>query len=295
MKQYLILSLFVFLYNYSFACDVCGASNSIAGFGSYANGNRTNIGLNYQFKTYHSYHPALFYGPGTNSNELFQRFDLKSQIRLSRRFQLLVDLPLTINRQNEEGSVNVITGLADATIGASYFIINKKDSASNLTFRWNMGAGLKMPTGRYTEHDSSNFMLFGGTGSWDTYFSNLLYLQKNKWVFVSESSFYLRTQNKFGYQAGNTFTTTLLANRNIKSFGIFTGLQYVFVGTAQENRKIIDDSPTTGTIFSNLWGVTWHKKNWMIQGSYHIPLYQSLGNGNTKQKQAFSVSLYYFF
>lgn len=278
----------------AYTCDVCGASNSIGGFGTYANGNRTNFGLNYQFKTYKSHHPALFNEPIERSSELFQRWELKSQIRLSKRFQGNINLPMVFNQQTKNNVRSTKFGLGDAAIGLAYFIFNQKDSTSGNTFRWNVGLGGKLPTGQFTHPDSSDLMLYGGSGSFDAYFTNLLFYQVKKWSFVSESSIYLRGSNKFAYQAGNTFTTSLMANRKMNNFSLYTGFQFVWVGSAYENNTHIIDSPTVGTILTNLWGLTYSKNNWLFQGAYHIPLVQNLGNSYTTQKQAFSLSLYYF-
>lgn len=294
MRQLLILSLFALLGAYAAACDVCGASNSIAGFGSYANGNRTNIGLNYQFKTYHSHHPPLFNEPGINSRELFQRFDLKGQIRLSPRFQLQFDLPFTVNQQVKDGQKETVSGPGDFYAGIHYFIVNRRNETKKQTIRWNMGAGIKSPTGKFTHPDSSDLMLYSGTGSWDIYASNLLYFQANKWTFVWETTAFFRNANKYQYQAGNSVASTLLVNRNLGKWSVFTGIQGTYVGNDFQNRSLVDGSPTTGSIVTNMWGVTWQFSDFMVQGAYHIPLYQHLGNGYTQQKQAFALSLYYF-
>lgn len=276
------------------SCDVCGASNSISGFGTYANGNKTNFGLNYQFKTYKSSHPGIFNEHAESSTELFQRLELKGQFRLSKRWQGNADVPLVLNQQTHEGLRSKQQGFGDIGVGINYFIINRQDSLLRKVFRWNIGIGTKVPSGKYTHPDSSNLMLFPGSGSFDAVFNTILFYQKNKWSFVSESSFFLRGTNKFHYQAGNTFSSTLFANRKLRDFSSYLGAQFVWVGHAYRNTYIINNSPTVGSILTALCGITYRKNNWLFQGSYHLPLTQNLGNGYTKQKQAFNISLFYF-
>jgi hypothetical protein len=274
---------------------VCGASNSIAGFGTYSIGNRTSIGLNYQFKTYSSNHPALFNEIPESSKELFQRFEIKSQLRLSKRFQLVVSVPISSNKQERTMHSQTVVGFGDATLGLNYFLKNSYDSVQKRRFQWIVGGGIKIPTGKFQHPDSSDFMLYGGSGSIDFNLNNLIYFQKRNWTLVWESSVLIRTRNKYNYQAGNNLSSSFLVNRKLNQWGIYTGIQWNITGKDYMNRKLIEGSPTVGSILSNLWGITYQFKSFLIQGAYHIPIHQKLGNGYTHQKQAFTLSINYFF
>lgn len=295
MKQFLLTLLCSFFLGNGWSCDVCGAVNSSLGLGTLGQGNRSSIGLNYQYRYYRSVHQPLFNEGIQYSNETFQRADVIGQLRLAQKWQLKMVLPLATNEQDKEGVRNTIYGLGDASISCNYFLINRSDSSGTKRFRWTIGAGGKLPTGKFTEPHNSILLLYPGTGSFDGILQNALFLQRNNWCFFSEVSAVIRTSNRYKYRPGSLFNATLFAQRKFSNWSVFCGLQYAWNGIDYIDQIAVSSSPAQGNILSMAPGATLQWNDWILQGNVHIPLAQALGNDETTQKRAFNLSVTYLF
>lgn len=279
------------------ACDVCGcgANNSTQGLGTLSQGNRTGFGMNYQYRHYHSVHQGLFGGPNEESDDYFQRWDILAQIRLSKKWQIRVDIPISNNIHKADEGITVVNGIGDASITGNYFLIDKEDSLKTKRFRWIVGLGVKSPIGKFTEPNDENVFLMPGTGTFDALMQNSFFLQKNKWSFVQQTNLMIRGENKFNYRPGNQFSATAFVQRKLfSSLGLFAGGQYSWSGKDYINRKAKVGSPTEGIIVTGIAGVSYSFNSFLFQGNMHIPIYQLLGEGNSNQNLAFTLSFTYF-
>lgn len=276
------------------ACEICGATNNTSGFGSLEQGNRHSIGIQYQFRNYRSEHPILFSQLTEKSTESFQRIDVKGQFKVTKRFQAQVTLPFSYNMQTKRDTTNVRTGLADPILSGVFFLVNKSDSMNKQFIRWTAGIGLKMPLGAFPEPHNDLLLLYPGTGTFDGQFQTTFLFKKNRWSALLDFQAMLRGTNKYAYQPGAMFSSTLFVQRNLEKWGVFGGTQYAWNGTDYQNRKSINSSPSLGSILSGSFGISYQSKKWLIQGNFHVPLVQQLNLGYTKQEHAFVCSLTYF-
>ena len=278
----------------SWACEVCGAVTSALGPGTIAAGNRHAIGLGYQFRNYHSQHPGILGLPDETSDETFQRFDLTGLYRISARWQLKGVIPMVSNKQLKNNQTTQRQGIGDPMLTAHYFVVNQSDTSGN-AIRWSLGVGMKFPVGKYSTHDEDWLMLYPGTGSWDGLVQSSLYLVRGKWGIMQEGSVLIRTQNKYNYQQGNSYNTSLYGFRNVKSVTFLLGAQFAANSNDVLNGKRVSDSPVKGTSLSISAGVSYRWKNLLAQAYYHVPVYQYLGNGYVTQKTGLNVGVYYLF
>ena len=278
-----------------FACDVCGAVNSSLGLGTVAAGNRHSIGLSYQYRTYKSNHPPLFNEPSVGSAERFQRIDLTGNVRLSNRWQLKASLPFVYNEQTKERVLQHKQGIGDPTLTVHYFLVNRQNDEQDRNLRWSLGAGGKLPLGAYPEPHDEVLLLYPGTGTFDGVFQSSLFYRSKEWGLIQESSFVWRSTNRHRYTPGSLFNATLFGFRRFKNWSVFGGFQYAWNGTDYIDREPINSSPSQGNILSGTVGATIQWGKFLLQGNYHLPIVQDLGNGYTKQQTSFTTGLYYIF
>lgn len=294
MRLFAIIAV-LFIGVESLACDVCGAVNSSLGLGTVALGNRHSIGLTYQYRTYDSRHPALFDEPSVQSSERFQRLDLTGNVRLADRWQLRAVVPAVYNEQNRESVRSSRRGFADPMLTAHCFVIDRADSLGKTTIRWSLGAGAKMPFGKFPDPHDEVLLLYPGTGTWDGVFQSSFYFRYKKWAAVQECSAVWRSTNKHGYTPGSTFSATLYGIRRFTNWSLFGGFQYAWNGTDYIDREVISSSPAEGMILSATLGATIQWGDFLLQGNYHLPVVQQLGNGYTVQRESFTAGVTYQF
>lgn len=298
MKKSMLFFVCLVLSSYNaYSCDVCGcgAFNSTQGLGTLAQGNRTSIGLNYQYRLYKSQHPKVFGTGIERSTDYFQRIDLTGQIRLANRWQLQLTVPFGFNTHIADDTTSRKNGFGDPILTVNYFLFNRQDSLQTRLFRWIIGAGVKSPVGKFTQPNDVDLYLYPGTGTFDAVFQNSFFFQKKKWSLLQTSQYILRGENKYKYIPGSLFSASLFGQYKFRTWGIYAGAQYSWSGVDYLNRKPIASSPTQGQILTGIVGASFQWNSWIIQGNYHIPVVQSLGDGNSHQKTAFSISLNYFF
>ena len=297
MKKSILFFVCLVVYQIALSCDVCGcgAFNSTHGLGTLAQGNRSSIGLNYQYRLYKSEHPEIFGNGIERSTDYFQRLDILGQLRISKKWQLQLSLPIGFNKHIADDTTSQKNGLGDPTLMVNFFLFDKQDSLQTRRFRWIVGAVIKSPLGKFTHPGDADLYLYPGTGTFDPVFQNSFFFQKKKWSLLQTAQYILRGENKYNYIPGSLFSASLFAQYKFRTWGIYAGAQYSWSGVDYLNRKAISSSPTQGQVLTGIVGASVQFNSWVIQGNYHIPIAQNLGDGNSRQKTAFSISLHYFF
>lgn len=277
------------------ACEVCGAVNSSQGIGTTASGNRHSIGLTWQHRTYCSTHESVFSGQMESSRECFQRIDLSGSIRISPRFQVRLLLPYSVNEQEKSSRKVRKTGISDPAVTLHFFAVNQQDSAQNSIVRWSLGGGLKLPLASYTVPHDSVLLLFPGTGTWDGVIQSSAYLQRGKRGIIQETSMIIRGTNQYDYTPGSLINATIFGFQRFSSWSLFGGFQYSWNGIDYIDRTALSGSLARGQIVTATAGATIQWGNLILQGNYHLPVFQKLGNGSVKQTTSFTAGMYYLF
>jgi len=290
-----ILTVFVALaMNTTYACDACGCSGSLGnmGLGLQVQGNRTSFSFLHSYKHYATTYRGLYGNPDTYSQEYYFKSELSASVRLSKRFQARFSLPLNYNLQQTAIDQTMVTGLGDAQIGAHYFLIDSM--YKNMTIvRWSAGLGIKAPTGKFTDPENEKLMLFPGTGTVDYSISSSFALRSGKFGLSNESSYFVRTTNKYDYHPGNTFFSQLLGIYIIDRFSIGTGVSIATNANAQLNGKPFAHTNAQAILVQSATVLSYSKNNLSLQIGLNIPFYQKLGEEQSKQREAVSFGIYY--
>lgn len=276
----------------SLACDVCGcgAANTAMGLGTVAAGNRSAFGINWQYRSFHSLHENFFGMPQTHGVTLFNRFDLYGNIRLARRWQLKVIVPVVYNRETESGVQDVRTGIADPSFSVNYFFIDRQDTARSSQFRWSIGLGGKAPFAKYSDPNDENQFLNPGTGTWDATAATTVFARWNKWGIIAEANFMLRGENKYHYTPGNVLNLSAYGFHRWKTWSAFAGVQYMYSGDQYLNRHPLNLSPATGNILSCAVGASVQVRKLMFQANFQLPVMQILSEPGTQQLAGLNLS-----
>jgi hypothetical protein len=279
----------------SLACDVCGSSAAAFTPGLQAFGNRPAIGIQQHVRSFQSTHPGIFGAEATRSQELFLRFECRFQIPIRNRWQIIGQIPVSIQKQVFIDTSASVSGLADCQIGAQYFICDRKDSSAGTSLRISIGGGIKLPTGLRGEVHNRFFLLHPGTGTWDPYMMTSLIYQRRKWIIQFEANSMVRTVSNTSYKPGNSFQTGAVVNYRNYAIWPFAGIQYSWNGNDLYKGQLLGTAPSRGNIVGSVLGFTWPIRNWVISGNTQIPVYQHLSGGLTQQKLALSLTINYFF
>jgi hypothetical protein len=186
-----------------------------------------------------------------------------------------------------------ISGIGDASISTNYFIADNVDSTGNKSFRWSVGLGAKLPTGKFKSPHSDSMIIAPGTGSIDALAQSNILFRYKEWSFINEIQFGLPFQNKYEHRRGISLNTSMYAMRKVGEFGIFGGVQVSFNGTdyisgARNSASVMNSFvvlPTIGTIYK--------VGDFVFQGNFQKSIWQTIADGHVKQNFAFTLSAIY--
>ena len=290
---------FTVLWFQAFGCEVCGCSTSAGSIGIIGASNYHLVGFNFGARAFNSAHPDIFgHGNDENSSEFFIQVSLLAKFQLSKRFQLYTSIPYLYNQQRKSSETAINHGLGDISISTRYTVVQKVDTVSKRALSFQLGAGIKAPTGNYSieAHETTN--MYAGTGSWDFPFNANLFYQTEKWNFQFENLFNLTTENKAGYKFGNAIQSALYAGRQLKSGRVTIspgiGIQSDYMFHAR-----IDGSDLNtfngGYLMNIVPGINFEMNGFFASIRYYHPITQELSKGYTKNVGQLSASIYYTF
>lgn len=187
------LAILMIAYQSSFACDACGCSGMMIGFGNLSFYNQNSLGLRSNFRQFNS----------EGIRDSYSLIALNGDYFINERWGLSLNLPYLIATRNTADNLEHINGLSDISLKARYFIY--RSSKNELSSRLNFNVGLNFPTGIFEARENSllpdNFQI--GTGSLDYLFELEYQLIKKNWVTMFKSSYLLNTLNPHAYKFGN--------------------------------------------------------------------------------------------
>lgn len=292
----LFLVVMVLCHNFTGkACDACGCSGSIGnmGLGIQSQGNRSSFSMVHSFKVFQTQIPGLYGNPDKRSFEYYNRTDLTGTIRLSKHFQARAVIPYVYNSQKIEPSKHSAqSGIGDLQVGLNYYIIDSAYSMNKLT-RWSVGLGSKLPTGFFESPEREQLMLNPGTGTFDYSLVSSLLIRFRNIGISNESSYTLRTTNKYDYHPGNTWYNQTIGMYIFNRFALGTGISIASNARAKYKGEDYKHTNTQAILIQSASVASFSSKNWNFQVGFNLPIYQLLGEGNSSMKCAMSVGAYH--
>lgn len=285
------------------ACDVCGCAASSQYIGLLPDYSRNFIGIQHQFSELLGVYPSAYIGrPDEHVLDYYNTLQLWGRYNIGRNYQLLAFAPYQFNTRNIDGAVSHSSGLGDVSFLVNRIIANTPAKKWNYTLT--AGAGLKLPTGRYTDISVADNRLLPniqpGTGSWDVMTNANYTLRHNKAGLNADASYTLTTVNKYSYKYGNRLTSgmSLFYSTGIKRINIIpqAGLRYEYALHDYDNysKKWLNEE-SGGHIFFAVAGVQAYYKRFGARATYQLPVSQNYGGGDITARQKMETSVFFLF
>ena len=279
-----------------FDCDACGcsASGGSMGFSSMLNNNF--VGLRYFNQSYTSRDGIFANSPWIDEN--FNTIQAWTRIPVTEKIQISALIPYHFHERELTAGTEDISGLGDVTIMGLYTLYETKSDSTVFTHKVNVGAGIKIPTGKFTEANNlgtinQSFQL--GTGSWDYSVVSEYVINRKDLGLNTTLNYILKTENSKNYQYGNQFNyaTTLFYLFDFKTIQLVP--QAGVAGEIyQKNRQHNLDVPNTaGDILFGKFGIEAGKDKFSVGINAMLPVKQNLSNGNMEANYRWSINLNY--
>lgn len=276
-------------------CDACGcsASGGSMGFASMLNSNF--IGIRYFNQSYKS--TDGLYSNSSWYNEDFNTVQVWARIPVIKNVQISVLAPYHFHSRQTENGEQKISGVGDVTALAMYRLYQTHKDSTHLVHTWQIGAGVKAPTGKFNESNSGNVnpSYQVGTGSWDYLLAAEYVIKRKKMGFNAMLNYVFKTQNEKFYRFGNqlNYAGTFFYLYENKAFSIAP--QLGFAGEVYQNneqhKQVVRD--TAGDILFGKVGFEMGKNKFSFGASAMIPINQNLTGGRVEANYRWSVNLNY--
>ncbi|WP_139959042.1 transporter [Flavicella sediminum] len=289
-----LLLLVLFTSNQIFACDVCSCGSSSSS--SFANGiSGSFLGLSYNYM-----HFVFKEGISTNSpegNDYINSIAITGQYQISERIRINAMVPYRFNyRRNSSHEAIDNSGLGDMSVYGLYSVL-----ANESAHKLRIGAGLKMPTGRFNENSTSANNTSAtqlGTGSWDVIFPVQYEYTIKDFSLNFGAVYFVKNKNEATFKFGNQTQLNLgvsyafsLNDRFI--LAPLAGINYdSFAATEQYNIK---DERTSGFMSNATIGLQFQTEKMIIGINSQLPLKQNLIEKEVHFQQGVSLYTYWRF
>lgn len=276
-------------------CDACGcsANGGSMGFSSMLNSNF--IGIRYIHQSYKSRDGVFNNSPWIDEN--FNTAQLWARVPVTERIEIMALVPYHFNNREKATGKENIDGLGDITIMGFYTIFGTKSDSATVFHKFQLGGGIKAPTGKYdsANNGSINPSFQLGTGSWDYTLATEYTVKRNNLGLNTTLNYVFKTENEKNYQFGNqlNYAATLFYAAKIETLDIVPQL-----GLAGEqynaNKDHGEDVPlTSGDILFGKMGVELGLKRFSLGLSTMLPINQNLTGGRVEANYRWSLNLNY--
>ena len=279
-----------------FDCDACGcsASGGSMGFSSMLNNNF--VGIRYFKQSYTSRDGIFDNSPWIDEN--FNTIQVWTRIPITDKIQISALVPYHFHERQLTTGTESISGLGDITVMGLYTVFETKKDSAVFTHRVNLGAGIKIPTGKFTQANNlgsinQSFQL--GTGSWDYSVVSEYVVNRKNLGLNTTLNYVFKTENSKEYQYGDQFNygATFFYLFDLKSVQLVP--QAGLAGEVYQTNKQhgLDLPNTAGDILFGKFGIEAGKNKFSVGLNAMLPFNQNLSNGKMEANYRWAVNLNY--
>ncbi len=276
-------------------CDACGcsANGGSMGFSSMLNNNF--VGIRYFHQSYKSRDGVFNNSPWIDEN--FNTAQVWTRIPLGKRIEVMGLIPYHFNNREKATGKEDINGLGDITVMGFYTLFGTLTDSATVFHKFQLGAGLKAPTGKYdsANNGSVNPSFQLGTGSWDYMLATEYTVKRKNLGLNAILNYIFKTENEKKYQFGNQFNyaATLFYNAKIENLNVVP--QLGLAGEKYEDNKDHGEKVplTAGDILFGKMGVEIGLQKWSLGLSTMLPINQNLTGGRVEANYRWSLNLNY--
>lgn len=276
-------------------CDACGcsASGGSMGFASMLNSNF--VGIRYFNQQYKSSDGLYSNSPWYDEN--FNTVQLWARIPVYKNIQISALLPYHFHERETATGNEQIQGIGDITVLAMYNVYQSKKDSANVFHTWQMGGGIKAPTGEFDQANAGNvnpsFQV--GTGSWDYLLATEYTVRRKQFGLNAMANYTFKTENEKQYRFGNQFnyagTFYYLYEKKTFSLAPQIGLAGEIYGSNYQYEQVVRKS--SGDIVFGKVGVEMGRDKFSFGANVMLPLSQNLASNRVEAKYRWSVNLNY--
>jgi hypothetical protein len=306
MKKILLFVMTVFaLPQLSIACDICGCGVGNSYIGILPDFNKRIIGLRYRYNSIFSHVGIGGSASYLTTKELYNTAELWAGWNVTKNFRIMASIPYSFNEQVNQGISTSKNGIGDINLSAQYQLINSRKTINShmLVQSFWVGAGIKLPTGRYNPKDKSStnnsanlFQL--GTASTD-FSINAMYDVRLQDAGINLSATYkMNTVNKYEYRYGNKLSTIgqlyyKIRIKNTVTLAPNAGIQYETAEHDTDNKFSVDISG--GNLLMSTVGLESSFKKIFFGLNWQRPISQNLANGIIKANNRMMAHISFLF
>ncbi|MCX6318001.1 MAG: transporter [Bacteroidetes bacterium] len=216
MKKLTIVISFLTAASSSSACDICGCGVGGNYIGILPDFAKHVAGLRYRYNALQTHLGTGGSITYLTSLEKYQTLEFWGGWTIGKKVRLMASIPYAINERTNQGITRSKNGLADVTLSGYYQLLNKMKTTGRgkmlMQTLW-LGAGIKLPAGKYTAADKQNtsqqtnlFQL--GTGSTDFLMQGMYDIRLHDAGLNITASYKMNTANRYAYNYGNKLSTS---------------------------------------------------------------------------------------
>lgn len=314
-----------------FACDGCSANLSIFNAELQLNSGKHSIGMQHQSRFYsatlHESMVDYLRSPKktddthvhtepqveTHYRQIQTTTDIRGTYYVRPKWSITAIVPINAkllysddNQYRDGRKLEQHQGLGDVVLLAQYQALTegKKLAAKKLQQRLVLGAGIKLPTGKFNEIGYDGQLrpdMQNGSGSVDFIATTNYILRSKKWGVTTMVTYKMNTANRNGYRFANSLNIDLRGFwfKEFKRVAIApsTGLWLEQAGTNLDpNADAETYQPTGGAFLFSSVGFDLYKGNWGLNLLWRHPLAQQIvENEQFGNVTGFQVGLKYAF
>ena len=274
------------------ACDICGCGAGNSYIGILPDFTSHIFGIRYRYNTLRTHIGADGMATYLTATERYHTAEAWAGWNLSSRLRLMATIPYSFDERVHQGVTQSKNGLGDISLSGYYEVLHaKKTTAHALLVQtlW-VGAGIKLPTGRYNPVDKLNsneaanlFQL--GTGSTDFTVNAMYDLRRQDAGINLTGAYKINSTNKEGYSYGNKYNLSMQLYYKFRVKEKMTiapnaGVMYENAAKDIDNRFEADISG--GHLLMGTIGAELAFKHFAVGANWQRPLQQQLANGIIK-------------
>jgi hypothetical protein len=258
----------------SVLCDACGCSASGGSMGFASMLNTNFVGIRY-----------------------FNTVQIWARIPVYKNIQISALLPYHFHQRETISGNETINGIGDVTVLAMYRLYQTLKDSTYLVHTLQVGAGLKVPTGKFDQANAGNvnpsFQV--GTGSWDYILATEYIVKRKQFGLNTMVNYTIKTENskqyRFGNQLNYSSTFFYLHEKNTFSMAPQLGFAGEVYGSNYQYSEIVRES--SGSILFGKLGIEMGKDKFSLGANVMLPITQNLANDRVEAKYRWSLNLNY--
>lgn len=300
MKKLFITAMAITLFTQARACDICGCGVGGYYIGILPDFYKHILGLRYRYNSILTHIGASGSTTYLTTHEYYKTTELWGGWNIGKKFRVMASVPYSFNERLNQGIRQDKNGIGDISVNGYYQLLKKRNTVLKnkllVQSLW-VGAGIKLPTGKYNPADKSgtakNTNLFQlGTASIDYTLNTMYDLRLQDAGINITASYKINTANKYHYNYGNKLNASAQLYYKFRIKDKFTlapnaGIMYEHSKKDIDNKFLVDISG--GDLMTGTLGVETSYKKISIGGNWQSPLSQKLANGFVRSNNRMMV------